>query len=94
MLHFIYWTKSQGETVYLLILGRNLFTSEGNLQGGLGSGPFMITPTRCCGNGYPHVRIWTFSAYLVEKNCGCEPLVKKLQPTCADRAVNPNLSVI
>ena len=49
-------TKSQGDMVYLLILGRNLFTSEGNLRGGLGSGPFMITPTRCCGNGNPHVR--------------------------------------
>ena len=24
------------------MLGRNLFTSEGNLRGGLGSGPFMI----------------------------------------------------
>ena len=32
-------------------MGRNLFTSEGNLRGGLGSGPIMITPTRWCGNG-------------------------------------------
>ena len=39
-----------------IILGRNLFTSEGNLRGGLGSGPFMITPTRWCGNGCPQVR--------------------------------------
>ena len=27
-------------------MGQNLFTSEGNLRGGLGSRPFMITPTR------------------------------------------------
>ena len=37
-------------------LGRNLFTSEGNLRGGLGSRPVRITPTRWCGNGCPHVR--------------------------------------
>ena len=42
--------------IYNIILGRNLFTSEGNLRRGLGSGPFRITPTRWCGNGCPHVR--------------------------------------
>ena len=36
----------------------------------------------------------TLSAYLVEKNRGCEPRVKKLQPTCADRAANPDLPII
>ena len=42
--------------IIIIILGRNLFTLEGNLRGGLGSGPFMITPTRWCGNRCPHVR--------------------------------------
>ena len=40
--------------IIIIILGRNLFTSEGNLRGGLGSGPFMITPTRLCANRCPH----------------------------------------
>ena len=68
----------------------------------------MITPTRWSGNGFPHVRphpdltnlekftctsARTLSAYLVEKNCGCEPQVKKLQPTCADRAANSDVPV-
>ena len=47
-------------------------------------------------------RIWksftttarTLLAYLVEKNCGCEPRVKKLQPTCANWAANLDLPVI
>ena len=29
---------------------------EENLRGELGSGHFMITPTRLCGKGCPHVR--------------------------------------
>ena len=37
--------------VIIIILGRNLFTSEGNRGGGLGSGPIMNTPTRWCWNG-------------------------------------------
>ena len=28
--------------IYIILLGRTLLTSEGNLQGELGSGPFMI----------------------------------------------------
>ena len=44
-----------GYLIYI-ILGRNLFTSEGNLRGGLGLSLFKITPTRWCGNGCPHVR--------------------------------------
>ena len=95
------------------VLGRNLFTSEGSLQGGLGSGPIMITPTRWCGNGmsahlatpWSHkFRIWKSLYYFfiildplgrfwLEKNCGYEPRVKKLQLTCADRATNPDLPV-
>ena len=45
-------------------------------------------------------RIWksllarTLAAYLLEKNCGCESRLKKLQPTCANRAANPDLPVI
>ena len=90
-------------TVVIYILGRNLFT----LEGGLGSGPFMITPTRWCGKGCPHVRphssltnlefgrvylhfCWdTFGLSSGEKkNVGVEPRLKKLQPTCDDRAAN------
>ena len=69
------------------LLGRNLFTSEGNLRGGQGSGLFRITSTRwlreqmCTHRPHPGLT-------------NCEPPVKRLQPTCADRAANPDLPVI
>ena len=45
------WTSEHNNTG-----PKPLFTSEGNLHGGLGSMPFRITPARWCGNGCPHVR--------------------------------------
>ena len=42
---------------------------------------------------FTSAKVRTLSAYLVEKNRGCEPWVKKLQSTCADQAANPDIQV-
>ena len=75
---------------YVIILGRNLFTSEGNRGGGQGSGLLGLHQHDGCGNRcahightlvlqihnleeFPSTSARTLSAYLVEKNRGCEP---------------------
>ena len=60
-------------------------TLEGNNCEELGSRPVMITPTRWFWNGWPHIRPHPGLTNL-------EPCVKKLWPTCADRATIPDLS--
>ena len=107
--HISLWTWADDMTkvdLYLnydIILGPkpHFFTSEGNLHGGLGSRSFRMSHVR------PHSGLTNLEfgrvllllllghlAYFMERNRGCEPQVKKLQPTCADRAVNPHLPAI
>ena len=84
-----------------------LSTMEGNLCGGIGSRPVKITPHNgvgtdvCMSDHNLFSQIWktlllvTPGHFQQWRNLlhQCEPQVKKLHPTCADRAANPNFPV-